>query len=651
MAHKIKDENGNVLKVDGKEVWAIDFGLEVKQPDKDKGKRVIGMVGSTPNIDRDNDIIVQSGWDLKSFRKSSPVLWCHDHKIPAIAKVNKLNKTKDSLVFEEIEFPKEGIHRLADMVYELILGKFIKAGSVGFLPIKSERRERTEDEEKNEPESFCPPTKFLKQELLEFSICNVGSNRDALVTHLGAKGFQTSGKIKVPVPGSVDNEEIEVDVMEFLGKLLTPGEDKKVIPYKKYPLEPEDASWDGPKQVRDSETTALRTISTWFDADKPDIKSSYKLPHHLASNKNTVWRGVRAAMGTLLGARGGVNIPENEKAGTHKHLANHYRDFGKDVPELKEYTESELKEIFQDLFEEKTTEKFILNDSAVGILLRDIDSLDTVILMYVNFLMESGEIIKDVKVIKAGEGLTGYFEEEIDQTKIVSVELSGRNIHSDEQKTPDAEILRLKDGSFLLDFKPAKSGNYRIQWGSKEGSRCLEADLQELVEGDGTTKNESFWRTIQRITIQDIEQKAGAVLNKTNKKRLKDAQQLIGEVLSESEPAEPEDKNEPDKKNTEPPEKLKEVLEAVKTLTGKIADIEKRLSKNDTVVINVANKQEPTDGDDKKGKDDIDLDSITLPEKEKGIDLDEVRKILKNDLPITLKSLIDKKFDKALGKV
>lgn len=641
MAYKIKDENGNVFKVNDKEVFATDFDIEVKQPDGGDGRRVISMIGSTPSIDRDNDIIVQSGWDTKAFKKSSPVLWSHDHKIPAIAKVTKFNKSKDALTFDEIEFPEKGIHALSDMVFELIQGGFIKAGSVGFLPIKSERRERTEEEEKNEPQSFCPPTTFIKQELLEFSIVNVGSNRDAIVTHLGEKGFNTTGKIKLPTE---NGEEVEVDVMDVLNKLLV--QDKRVIPHKKYPLDPEGAAWNGPKERSAASVEVLRLISTWFDAEKPDVKSSYKLPHHRAEGHNTVLRGVRAAMSALLGARGGVDIPEGDRRGIHRHLGTHLREFSKPVPELRVYEETELKEIFPEIYSEDDLIETLLINS-VRDKLSNI-SENSCIRQKVNFLLESGDIKESILIYETSEGLVAHLNRYFDQSKIIEVELvvmptneidPPLQTHSDgDNETvvpvipPDfsmgAEILRLKDGGFLFDFTPTKemkekNTRFNVTFLSTT-ERCGEAILQSYDEDEKT------WKDIQTISIQDIEQKAGAVLNKTNKKRLKDAQLLIGEVLSESEPADLADKNEPDI-TTEPPDDIKALIETVKALTEKVESLETKAEE---------------DSDDA----DIDISNIETPKKDQ-VDLSAIGDFMKNNLPGIMKSVVDERFNKALGKV
>ena len=120
--------------------------------------------------------------------------------------------------------------------------------------------------------------------------------------------------------------------------------EKRVIPFKDYGFNSnEAAAWNGPAQIRQADPPLLRQICTWFDAENPDVKSSYKLPHHLASNKEAIWRGVSAAMGALLGARGGADIPAGERRGVYNHLKKHYAHWEKEAPEFREYTAEELK--------------------------------------------------------------------------------------------------------------------------------------------------------------------------------------------------------------------------------------------------------------------------------------------------------------------
>jgi hypothetical protein len=122
---------------------------------------------------------------------------------------------------------------------------------------------------------------------------------------------------------------------------------KSVVPYANHGQADEDDSWDGPAQIRacEDDLGKLKTICAWYDKENEDVKSSYKLPHHRAADLKAVWKGVAAAMGAILGSRGGVDIPDSDKQGVYNHLAKHYKEFDKEVPEMKSYTEEELKQI------------------------------------------------------------------------------------------------------------------------------------------------------------------------------------------------------------------------------------------------------------------------------------------------------------------
>ena len=83
------------------------------------------------------------------------------------------------------------------------------------------------------------------------------------------------------------------------------------------------------ESAKKAEVDHLKKMCTWFNSEKPDLKSSYKLPHHKAEGHKAVWRGVAASMAALLGARGGVKIPEEDRKGVYNHLKKHYKQFDK----------------------------------------------------------------------------------------------------------------------------------------------------------------------------------------------------------------------------------------------------------------------------------------------------------------------------------
>jgi HK97 family phage prohead protease len=156
---------------DGDEPRPMRKGTALFVKGYDEAQRSFDMVISTEAVDRDSDTLRAAGWSLASYRTNPVVQWAHDHSIPAIARSVKttVDRTTKALLGKP-KFPEPGIHPLADMVHDLLRGKFLNAASVGFLPMEYER-----DEERG-------GYNFSKQELLEFSIVNVPANPEALLS-------------------------------------------------------------------------------------------------------------------------------------------------------------------------------------------------------------------------------------------------------------------------------------------------------------------------------------------------------------------------------------------------------------------------------------------------------------------------------------
>ncbi|MBC7128398.1 MAG: DUF2213 domain-containing protein [Thermoplasmatales archaeon] len=112
----------------------------------------------------------------------------------------------------------------------------------------------------------------------------------------------------------------------------------------------EDEAWEAPQlkdftdksweELTNEEKKEIASCFAWMPKNPPDRFTDMKLPHHRAKDKAVVWRGVVAAMAALMGARGGVDIPEEDKKRVYQHLAAHYKEFEKEPPEFgKEVTE------------------------------------------------------------------------------------------------------------------------------------------------------------------------------------------------------------------------------------------------------------------------------------------------------------------------
>lgn len=72
----------------------------------------------------------------------------------------------------------------------------------------------------------------------------------------------------------------------------------------------------------------------WFDSANKDKMGAYKLPYAdvIDGSLKAVSRGIFAAAAAVQGARGGVDIPEADRARIRAHIARYYKRMEKDVP-------------------------------------------------------------------------------------------------------------------------------------------------------------------------------------------------------------------------------------------------------------------------------------------------------------------------------
>lgn len=168
--------------IKGKEVRAYDFkDVDVKSISDDE----IVITGSTEDQDRDGEVIMVDGWDLKNYKKNPVILAGHDYRQPAIARTTKIWKENGKLNFR-IKFPPEGDYPLADVYRKLYKGGFMNASSVGFWP------QEWEDGDGQKK----PYRTFKKAELLELSLVTVPANPSALVEERGIKEAVKKGVLK-----------------------------------------------------------------------------------------------------------------------------------------------------------------------------------------------------------------------------------------------------------------------------------------------------------------------------------------------------------------------------------------------------------------------------------------------------------------------
>lgn len=123
---------------------------------------------------------------------------------------------------------------------------------------------------------------------------------------------------------------------------------------------PEDTAWSRPRlqdftdepfdELSAAQRRRIAGHFAWTEVNPPMTFGQLKLPHHRASDGWVILRGVNAAMGVLLGARGGVDVPDADRRPIFNHLASHLRQYDREPPEFR-FVEGQVLRTMPDLFE------------------------------------------------------------------------------------------------------------------------------------------------------------------------------------------------------------------------------------------------------------------------------------------------------------
>jgi len=231
---------------------------------KKTGENEYEFIMSDETIDRDDEVILVDGWDLKNFKKNNILLWGHRHDLPGIGVVGSAIKEDGKLKAKKVRFASPGVYDLADTVHGLVDDGVLKAVSVGYIPKEREYPSQN-DEDKGNEKKKKPRVVTTKAELYELSIVNVGANANALramkdAEEQAVKDF--TGDEKLFFPGE-KAEPFELDEKPYKNEHschLTPAN------YPKYRRENCKAKHDdkcidfiyGIKGENDSELHAMR---------------------------------------------------------------------------------------------------------------------------------------------------------------------------------------------------------------------------------------------------------------------------------------------------------------------------------------------------------------------------------------------------------
>jgi hypothetical protein len=116
-----------------------------------------------------------------------------------------------------------------------------------------------------------------------------------------------------------------------------------VTAFQDLPLADRDREWDGDAAVKRVRSWAgaeeepnerFRDAHVWYDADSKDNFTAYKLlvADVIDGKLHAVPRGVMIAGAVMQGARGGVDLPDEDIDRVKSHLAKYYRKMGDEPP-------------------------------------------------------------------------------------------------------------------------------------------------------------------------------------------------------------------------------------------------------------------------------------------------------------------------------
>ena len=160
------------ISADVELITSATFSMSSEELAMSNGDGGVRWVLSTFDLDRYGERIDPQGWDFSQYAKNPVVEWAHRYDIPAIGKIDGL-AVDESGLHGLVCFNDKSFDPFGWSIGQRVKAGVIRAGSVGFRVIEIEIPDR-------ETSKDGTTLIFRKQELLEFSICNVPANPWAL---------------------------------------------------------------------------------------------------------------------------------------------------------------------------------------------------------------------------------------------------------------------------------------------------------------------------------------------------------------------------------------------------------------------------------------------------------------------------------------
>jgi len=176
-----------------------DICVETKSDDFSPGERAAVHWITTVDTDRVREILVPTGGELKYYQRAPTVFWGHNYDISRVIGRSMWQKKTGKGIKAKTQFATTDI---AEDAWRLTQGDFIRTWSIGFIPIRSVKRDdKGWSDLASKLANQYPDADLRGAEkitdkwiLLEYSLVGVPANINAL-TEAVAKGYELNSEI------------------------------------------------------------------------------------------------------------------------------------------------------------------------------------------------------------------------------------------------------------------------------------------------------------------------------------------------------------------------------------------------------------------------------------------------------------------------
>ena len=354
-------------------VFKFQGSSKTTKGENDEELTVYSAIASTDALDRDKEVLLPKGALVENFMENPVMLSIHNYGKLTVGKVLSLEISNKDITFDFVFAPtQEG--KDFESMYKT---GFMNAFSVGLYPQKSlwiddETPKKFEVEIADGKKQQIDlndwketPRRIVNQwELLEISPVPVPANPEALLQRAAdqivRKFVDTKTMSKAaqqllehqldakmaPIAASIETFLKGLDT-ETLKDTIAP----ETTPVQEVAWDASDAqarlaSWASEDNSGDKDSIDWGKFAEGHasvDLESADKFSSYSYLHHTVRDGEliAVWKGITTAMSNLLKSKS--DMDEEHVKAIYDHLAQHYKDFNKEAPELdKDYTAEEL---------------------------------------------------------------------------------------------------------------------------------------------------------------------------------------------------------------------------------------------------------------------------------------------------------------------